>query len=225
MLRRTDRKVLEVFFCNHAIMLLEEQKTVSCESRVQLVTFKRVLNLSQSDPGRLYWHWAAWQRTMLQSTHVCSKARLWWGCMWKHGGALAEPMLNHSMSYCKSYCKSIFSHVRWGNFPVASPSHTCRVYLLPVHHIPVDSGQDLDLGSCNVYGGYHRQRGLYGRSLWGNIHQNFIRLHPYNDYSLGHTKYLRGSVLFFAQGRCQEKSCTDSLTWLRMRIKTYRITL
>ena len=127
MLRRTDRKVLEVFFCNHAIiLLLEEQKIVSCERRVQLVTFKRVLNLSQSDPGRIYWHWAAWQHTMMEGTHVCSEARLWWGCVWKHGGTLAEPTLSHSMSYCKSYCKSIFSHVRWGNFPGASTSHTCR---------------------------------------------------------------------------------------------------
>lgn len=46
-----------------------------------------------------------------------------------------------------------------------SVMYTGETFLLPVLHIPVDSGQDLDLRSCNVHGGYHRLRGLYGRSL------------------------------------------------------------
>lgn len=140
-----------------------------------------------------------------------------WGCGEAACGNMGEPWQNQ-----RWIIPCLSASLTASQFSVTYAGET---FLLPVHHIPVDSGQDLDLGSCNVHGGYHRQRGLYGRSLWGNIHQNFIRLHPYNDYSLGHTKYLRGSVLFFAQGRCQEKSCSDSLTWLRMRIKTYRITL
>lgn len=58
-LRKSNSKVLGVFFCNLAIMFLEEQKIVSHEGTVQFVTFTRALNLSQSDPGNVYWHWAS----------------------------------------------------------------------------------------------------------------------------------------------------------------------
>lgn len=133
--------------------------------------------------------------------HMCVQKR---GCGEAACGNKGEPWQNHSWVIAcltASHTASQFSVMyTWGIFPGASPSHTCRFR----------SGLGLKELQCSWW--LHRLRGLYGRSLWGRIHQNCIRLHPYNEYSLGHTKYLRGSVLFFAQGRCQEKSCTDSLT-------------